>query len=87
MKQIEHEKYLKHTLCSFITTCMLLFCGLTFAQPANDDICSATVLPTDGTCLTAQTNVDATSDYYGGCIQPEISRFGTVLLSQHQMII
>ncbi|MFH0867465.1 MAG: hypothetical protein V1904_14830 [Bacteroidota bacterium] len=38
--------------------------------PANDDICDATTLSLDGTCLTGQTNVEATSDYYGGCTQP-----------------
>jgi len=38
------------------------------AAPANDDICSAVALPLTGVCVTTQTNVDATADYYGGCV-------------------
>lgn len=39
------------------------------AAPVNDDICSATSVAVDGTCLNGQTNDGAGSDYYGGCIQ------------------
>lgn len=38
------------------------------APPANDAICSANTLPIDGTCLNGQTNIQATADYYGGCV-------------------
>ncbi len=38
------------------------------AVPGNDLICNASVLPVNGTCLTSQTTIDATSDYSGGCI-------------------
>ncbi|PKP23116.1 MAG: hypothetical protein CVU05_00900 [Bacteroidetes bacterium HGW-Bacteroidetes-21] len=40
----------------------------TKAAPANDAICSATTIAVNGTCLDNQTNIDATSDYYGGCV-------------------
>lgn len=89
MKRFLHSRFYKKKVFLFYSL-LFIFAGnveKSFAQPANDDICSASALPTDGTCLTGQTNFNATSDYYGGCIQPEISRFGTVLLSQHQMII
>lgn len=39
------------------------------AAPGNDNICSAYVVPTDGTCTTSSGNTDATTDYYGGCVQ------------------
>lgn len=40
------------------------------APPVNDDICSATTIPAplNGNCVTGQTNIDATGDYYGGCV-------------------
>ncbi len=38
------------------------------APPGNDDICSSTTLPIDGTCLDNETNVQSGSDYFGGCI-------------------
>jgi hypothetical protein len=40
------------------------------AAPTNDDICSARSIPAplNGNCLTNQTNIDATGDYYGGCV-------------------
>jgi hypothetical protein len=36
----------------------------------NDDICSATSIPAplNGNCVTNQTNISATGDYYGGCV-------------------
>lgn len=34
-----------------------------------DGICSATVIPVNGTCVDNNTNVGSTPDYYGGCIQ------------------
>jgi hypothetical protein len=36
----------------------------------NDDICSATSIPAplNGNCVTSQTNITATGDYYGGCV-------------------
>jgi hypothetical protein len=37
-----------------------------YAQPGNDDVCSATALPVDGTCVSAQTNLAATADAYVG---------------------
>lgn len=40
----------------------------TKAAPANDDICDAFSLPLDGSCLNNNTNVQSTSDYFGGCI-------------------
>ncbi|MES2836568.1 MAG: hypothetical protein V4667_03515 [Bacteroidota bacterium] len=36
----------------------------------NDGACGAIALPTNGTCLTGQTNVCATPDTYGGCVTP-----------------
>lgn len=41
-------------------------CGV--STPVNDAICSATVAPVNGTCLTGQTNLCATPDTYGGCV-------------------
>jgi hypothetical protein len=38
------------------------------AAPANDAICSAISLAVNGACQNGQTNIDATSDYYGGCV-------------------
>ncbi len=45
------------------------------AAPANDDICSARSIPAplNGNCLTSQTNIDATGDYYGGCVPVDAS--------------
>ncbi|MEA3449124.1 MAG: hypothetical protein U9Q98_11870, partial [Bacteroidota bacterium] len=40
----------------------------TRAAPANDDICSASALPMDGSCINDETNIQSTSDYFGGCI-------------------
>jgi len=40
----------------------------TKAAPANDDICDAFSLPLDGSCLNNNTNVQSSSDYFGGCI-------------------
>lgn len=41
------------------------------AAPGNDLICNAYVIPTDGTCYHfSEGNLDATPDYYGGCIPP-----------------
>lgn len=40
----------------------------TKAPPANDDICSATTLPIDGSCVDDETNVQSGGDYFGGCI-------------------
>lgn len=73
MQQKKHIKYLKHTISIAITSCMLLFTEYAMAQPANDvlydGICHATFVPVNGTCVNGQTNFQATSDYYGGCIQ------------------
>ncbi len=38
------------------------------AAPANDDICSATVISPAGGCLENQTTHDANPDYFGGCV-------------------
>jgi hypothetical protein len=46
------------------------------AVPTNDDNwsggggghCNAITVPVDGTCLTGQTNISSTPDYYGGCV-------------------
>ncbi|MBN2777126.1 MAG: hypothetical protein JXR36_05765 [Bacteroidales bacterium] len=38
------------------------------AAPPNDDICSATTLPIDGSCVNDETNSESNSDYFGGCI-------------------
>ena len=40
------------------------------AQPANDDICSATSIAINGggQCITGDSNIAATPDYYGGCV-------------------
>jgi len=57
-----------------ISTILVLLIGLSTtdiayaAAPANDAICSATTLPVNGTCLTAQRNSEATADIYAGCI-------------------
>ena len=38
------------------------------AAPPNADICSATTLPIDGSCVNDETNSESNSDYFGGCI-------------------
>ncbi|HBX51266.1 MAG: hypothetical protein A2275_03910 [Bacteroidetes bacterium RIFOXYA12_FULL_35_11] len=44
----------------------------TTAAPANDvlwtGVSNAVTLPVNGTCVTGMTNIDATPDYYGGCV-------------------
>ena len=56
----------------YILTTAILSGNYLFAQPANDDICSATPInPTGGgACIAGETNVAATSDFYGGCVPP-----------------
>lgn len=38
------------------------------SSPTNDAICSATLAPVNGTCVTSQTNVCSTGDITGGCM-------------------
>ncbi len=40
----------------------------TRAAPENDNICDATSLPINGSCINDETNNSSTSDYFGGCI-------------------
>ena len=45
--------------------------------PLNDELCSATVVAVDGTCITNQTNVASGPDYstvgLGGCVAEDVN--------------
>lgn len=69
MHNKKYMKYLKRTISYVILANMLLFSENILAQ-VNNDICSATTIPAplNGNCVTGQTNIASTGDYYGGCV-------------------
>ena len=59
----------KYPLILSVFAAVAIICTATqrgYAQPGNDNVCSATTLPVDGTCVSAQTNLAATADSYVG---------------------